>query len=324
MICVNFVWGILIFREPVADIGGTFGAFACLGLGLVGMAKHSAPQKHQNQETDEDAAESQNDPSQPLSPNAETTSRISLLPHYSLPRIEVYQREEDRIEEHQQQRRSQTEVSSDFVNFSDDEDTQPQQQQRDCIVREEEQEKTVVLLGYKVGKRFAGIHGAVFNGIMAGSSLIPIHYAKRNGFGGANYMISFATGALIANSCLWVVFFAYECIRQRTQLSSPASSVGNDTEDGPTRSPTLLEKSLKNMPRFHVRKLLLPGFVSGLLLSIAMFGSILSVTYLGQAVGNSVVQAKILVRYVASYFCGNVSRIFALSIPQNQHVLLMK
>jgi hypothetical protein len=35
----------------------------------------------------------------------------------------------------------------------------------------------------------------------------------------------------------------------------------------------------------------------GLLLTVAMFGTLLSVTYLGQGVGNSLIQAKILVRY---------------------------
>jgi glucose uptake protein GlcU len=49
------------------------------------------------------------------------------------------------------------------------------------------------------------------------------------------------------------------------------------------------------MPRWYFKELWFPGFMAGLLLSIAMFGSILAVTYLGQGVGNSLVQTKILV-----------------------------
>ena len=41
--------------------------------------------------------------------------------------------------------------------------------------------------------------------------------------------------------------------------------------------------------------------ISGILLTIAMFGSILSVTYLGQGIGNSVVQSKIVIRCVRQY-----------------------
>jgi hypothetical protein len=44
-----------------------------------------------------------------------------------------------------------------------------------------------------------------------------------------------------------------------------------------------------------LRKLWFPGLCAGLLLSIAIFGSILAVTYLGQGVGNSLVQTKILI-----------------------------
>jgi Transmembrane family, TMEM144 of transporters len=43
MICVNFVWGILIFQEPVANLHNTVAAFVLLGLGLVGMSKFGAP-----------------------------------------------------------------------------------------------------------------------------------------------------------------------------------------------------------------------------------------------------------------------------------------
>ena len=49
------------------------------------------------------------------------------------------------------------------------------------------------------------------------------------------------------------------------------------------------------MPRTYFEELWLPGFAAGVLLSIAMFGSIFAVTYLGQGVGNSLVQTKILI-----------------------------
>lgn len=47
--------------------------------------------------------------------------------------------------------------------------------------------------------------------------------------------------------------------------------------------------------------------LTGMLLTIAMFGAIISTTYLGQGIGNSVIQAKILVRYVWSMIAPDMS-----------------
>lgn len=52
---------------------------------------------------------------------------------------------------------------------------------------------------------------------------------------------------------------------------------------------------MDQMPRVYFKELWFPGLLAGLLLSLAMFTSILAVTYLGQGVGNSLVQSKILV-----------------------------
>jgi glucose uptake protein GlcU len=44
MIMVNFIFGILVFHEPVHDMWGTLGSFLLLILGLVGMSHFSASQ----------------------------------------------------------------------------------------------------------------------------------------------------------------------------------------------------------------------------------------------------------------------------------------
>ena len=56
------------------------------------------------------------------------------------------------------------------------------------------------------------------------------------------------------------------------------------------------------MPPWHFRQLWSPGLAAGVLLTIAMFGSIMSVTYLGQGVGNSIIQSKILISGVWGIF----------------------
>jgi glucose uptake protein GlcU len=49
------------------------------------------------------------------------------------------------------------------------------------------------------------------------------------------------------------------------------------------------------LPSFHIQHLLLPGFLSGSLYSIGHICSILSVSYLGQGVGFSVIQSSLLI-----------------------------
>ena len=122
-------------------------------------------------------------------------------------------------------------------------------------------------------RRQLGILGAIMNGMVAGSSLIPLHYAKKDGFGGATYMISYACGSMIANGALWLLFFLFFLYQSAGGFSL----------------------AWEKMPDWHFRKIWFPGLCAGFLLSISIFGSILAVTYLGQGVGNSIVQTKILI-----------------------------
>ncbi|CAB9502385.1 expressed unknown protein [Seminavis robusta] len=142
-------------------------------------------------------------------------------------------------------------------------------------------------------RRQLGILGAVINGVLTGSSLVPIHYAKKQGFGGAAYMLSFASGALLANITIWIIWFLAEFIR-----TSSSHHQQQQQRDATGRGSIVISSctaTFESMPPVHFRQLWAPGFAAGTLLSIAMFGSILSVTYLGQGVGNSIIQSKILI-----------------------------
>lgn len=233
MIMVNFLFGIVIFREPVYDILGTLASFVLLIIGLVGMALYSAPQK----------AESPSPASSFIADSEENGCQMQPL--------------EDPL---------MTEGSQLVVNAD-----QLDSRQDDGVYST--QEAHYVLCGIPLSERQCGILGAAMNGVFTGSSLVPLHYAKEEGFGGANFMISMATGSLIANIVVWCCFVGFT-----TMVHS------GTWQDGFLR-----------MPRWYFKELWFPGFMAGLLLSIAMFGSILAVTYLGQGVGNSLVQTKILV-----------------------------
>ena len=184
-----------------------------------------------------------------------------------------------------------------------------------------------------ITKRIAGIMAALFNGFMSGSSLIPMHYAKRqpNGnWSGLNYIISFSVGSLFSCMSIWTVYFIFLVVRQHrsNKKSSPftttssnasnpniatssicnsGSSVSINTDEIPasvtskTLYSSLLVQAASKMPDFYFRVLWKPGLAAGLLNAIAMVCSVLAVTYLGQGVGNSVIQCKIIVRYVRGH-----------------------
>lgn len=75
------------------------------------------------------------------------------------------------------------------------------------------------------------------------------------------------------NTAVWIVLFAYRLVEQ------------NGSFKGAVRS----------LPPWHFQALWLPGVMSGILFSIGEFASIIAVAYLGQGVGNTFVQCKIII-----------------------------
>lgn len=246
MIMVNFFFGILIFREPVHDIWGTMASFLLLILGLVGMSLFSAHIPKEDTTVDDT-----NKTEEPLTDGSSSNYQ----------NLESYGRKGS-VESDQE--KGFTERDETTAIFKNNED--------------KDQEAHVVIFAGRLPltKRQCGILGAAMNGVLAGGSLIPLHYAKEEGFGGAKYIISMACGAFLSNILIWGAYFLYSMMAHRHTARS-------------------VQGVLQTMPKWHFRKLWLPGSIAGILLSIGMFGSILAVTYLGQGVGNSLVQTKILV-----------------------------
>jgi hypothetical protein len=273
MVIVNFIFGILVFREPVADIWGTLGAFILLIVGLVGMSKYSAPQPKEPQQ--------QNGPiTQPHDaavddPNFGGKSADRGYANYQ-------SLNDHGIQTGLTEPAGQAELETTFsltdnsVNGSD----------KDLLTadgilaanHDHYEAPYITIFSGKLilTKRQCGILGAAMNGVMTGGSLIPLHYAKDEGFGGAKFFPSMACGALLSNVLLWCVWFVF--------------NASTDLAHGKNLWDTYHE-----MPKWQFHVLWMPSLLAGLLLSLAMFTSILAVTYLGQGVGNSLVQTKILV-----------------------------
>lgn len=90
---------------------------------------------------------------------------------------------------------------------------------------------------------------------------------------GAKYYFSFAAGSLIVNTAVWIVLFAYRLVEQQGSFKG----------------------AVRSLPPWHFKALWLPGVMSGILFSIGEFSSIIAVAYLGQGVGNTFVQCKIII-----------------------------
>lgn len=285
MILVNFVCGILLFHEPVASLYETIGAFILLTLGLIGMSHYSAPQVKEKAEDllrEEDIEKT--------TTATTTATTIGLGSNSSLSGLLENQAEQSALYGGAANLTggdgNEKMLQSAFVTMSSEDTASSHGTPSTAAIMvagplsPADQNNMIHFCGIWWTKRAAGIAGAVFNGLMTGSSLIPLHYAKAQGFGGANYMLSFASGALLTNILIWVAFYFYEY-----STTVPRNFAGSRWR-----------QACQNMPLWHLRQLWLPGFAAGVLLTIAMFGTFLSVTYLGQGVGNSIIQSKILIR----------------------------
>ena len=149
MVLVNFVWGLLVFHEPVQSFTHACAAFTLLTCGLVGMSKYSSDSR---QPTFED-------------------------------------------------RRMDIELVESIANTTQDRlksrrlaDTE----QEPILVQNEEEDNDIAVddknifhgstCGMSWSNREAGILYAVLNGLFAGSSLIPMLFAKAQGFMGQSYI----------------------------------------------------------------------------------------------------------------------------------------
>jgi glucose uptake protein GlcU len=128
-----------------------------------------------------------------------------------------------------------------------------------------------IIWGRKVPRRTLGISAAIFCGIWGGSIMVPMHFSPRKDTG-VGYTISFGIGASVVTIFLWILRFGYNVLCTKSILLA-----------------------YQSLPSFHVRVMWIAGCTSGMVWSIGNFFSIISVEFLGEGVGYSVVQAAMLV-----------------------------
>jgi len=139
--------------------------------------------------------------------------------------------------------------------------------------------------------RSRGILAAIFNGMYGGSIMVPMRYAPP-GASGKLYVISFSIGALIVTVGLWILRFMYNLfVQQQKQQQRQRYGYG----PSPSPSSSSFVEAYEMLPSFHFRQMWYYGGLCGLLWSIGNFFSILSVSYLGEGVGYSVIQCAMIV-----------------------------
>ena len=157
-VVTSFIFGILIFKEEVKSVYHTAFAFFTLAIGLVGMSTFSKPATPSRKPKAVDVGDSENDerPSTMKRKAAESSSISARKP----PEMELL-------------------VAGDG-------------ESKGVL----DQERIVLFCGrVALTKRQLGIVGAVINGLWGGLSLIPLHYAQQEGFGGAAFLVSYACGS---------------------------------------------------------------------------------------------------------------------------------
>jgi hypothetical protein len=133
--------------------------------------------------------------------------------------------------------------------------------------------ETIYILGFPFTRRQVGIACALFNGIYGGSIMVPMHWCHGSA-SGVGYLISFGVGAAVVTTALWVFRYIGNVLYYKS-----------------------MEQAYHALPSFHLKVMWCAGGTSGLLWSIGNFFSLISVYYLGEGVGYSVVQAGMLGKY---------------------------
>jgi glucose uptake protein GlcU len=257
-VLTSFFFGIIVFQERVKSFYQTCLAFGCLIIGLIGMSRFSAHQ----QQVDTLAVSYRSvktAASHPLglgqklkragSTIAENSITVPLVGASGVIPMEIEPFATD---------------GEDIVMGTYDDAKSVLSKDR------------LVPFGGRVSltRRQMGILGAVVNGAWGGMNLIPLHFAlQEEDMTGAGYLISYATGSLIVNTCIWLAFLGYYLHQTNGHWN----------------------EAVDCLPKWHFEHLLIPGLMAGLLYSFGNFCSILAVTYLGQGTGFSFCQMQLFV-----------------------------
>lgn len=313
MVVSSLIFGIIIFEEKVKSFAQTLGAFFVLFIGLIGMSRYAAPtaspsstvmmkQQHYRDRHKDERHVIKNTKSNVSTrsiaqknkksvskgnkdKNMTKKSRLKVKKdtESSSSHGDIENSDGDGINESRKgiKRSKMSSLETEPLlpyntNGSDSDSSNTMDLYSYDDSMKNERDRLLILFGGRIilTKRQLGILGAAVNGAWGGLSLIPVHYARRDdGLTGAAFVISYAGGAVIVQTCVWILLFLYHLYCKNC----------------------VMVDALKALPKFHFKYLWRPGLYAGLLYSIGNFSSILAVSYLGQGIGFTFCQLQLLV-----------------------------
>mmetsp|Transcript_32989 Transcript_32989/g.79803 ORF Transcript_32989/g.79803 Transcript_32989/m.79803 type:complete len:392 (-) Transcript_32989:219-1394(-) len=177
IVMVSFIWGNLIFREPVKNQIIAYGAVWLIMAGLYGMSYYSTAESL--------AAES---------------AGITMTSHG-----------EEKNEEEEGLMRKKSDDS--FENDS----SAPPSESLEITTQQHPMRRgrSILICGRTYSRRNLGLFSALMCGTWGGSCLVPMHYSSgdTNGLG---YVISFSIGAIAVTILLWILRFGYQLFKLKS------------------------------------------------------------------------------------------------------------
>lgn len=283
-VITSFCWGIFIFKEEVKSVNGACYAAFVLIIGLVGMSSYSEPPSKKDKllkESEIPLLLMKSSPAEVKESSShekmvEACDITTLTPtNVTKRRINVESQSNYKIDIELDDSKA-TRLDNDTVLTPEKEPRKDQTAKDTTNINGHELHKddgVVCCYGIFLSRRNLGIIGAVINGAWGGNNVIPMHYAKAQGFYGAGYLISFSCGAMIVTIAMWILRYLFCLYRAR-----------GDTK-----------QAYDSLPSFHFKEMWLQGFLAGSLYSLGNFCTLITVSILGQGVGFSFIQTSMLI-----------------------------
>jgi hypothetical protein len=135
----------------------------------------------------------------------------------------------------------------------------------------ESSQKLILIGNFGLTRYQLGVLAAINNGLLAGSILVPLKYAGSSNQG-MQFVISQGIGAVTATITFWLLRYLYNVMTKGSFVHG-----------------------YNALPSFYFEEMWRPGCLAGSLWSIGNVSGIIAVTVLGLGIGQSVIQASMLI-----------------------------
>mmetsp|Transcript_26892 Transcript_26892/g.63023 ORF Transcript_26892/g.63023 Transcript_26892/m.63023 type:complete len:437 (-) Transcript_26892:108-1418(-) len=339
-VIVSFVWGLLIFHEPVRSNRVTIASIGFMIVGLVGMSYFSSqesasePQEEENPDIidallDDETTKlmQQRAPllKKQTSYDGDETTLATSISTATLSLAEESSKDMESLK---------SSVDEGLIQFESPEMSGDPLRLRTTAtsptrINEEEGEEPPLIRHFSSSlsdqsdsnekprpSRLWGILGATIDGAYGGSVLVPMHYASLGGNSrtqGLGYLISFAVGCSAVVTMVWLLRLASYSIQAKS-----------------------LKQGWANLPSMHFATVGPYASLAGFIWSIGNVSSILSVAYLGQGLGYSIIQSQLLIaglwgvffyreispNFITKWFLSAFVTLIGILLLSRQHISL--